>query len=235
MRGEHAHRPMIAKPSVGSSPRARGAPAPLGRRDRADGIIPACAGSTDKSLLHVGVYRDHPRVRGEHAVVGLDMGVASGSFPRARGARAGPPLLSGEQGIIPACAGSTTAGRTRAVVTRDHPRVRGEHCRMNRPSRSNRGSSPRARGARTLPRSGTDRKGIIPACAGSTPGRSLTYLGARDHPRVRGEHYDRALRRMIEQGSSPRARGAPRLRRVGAARRGIIPACAGSTLPDLRV
>ncbi len=53
----------------------------------------------------------------------------------------------------------------------------------------------------------------------------------RDHPRVRGEHPTDQSVYADGEGSSPRARGAPR--RAGGARfpHGIIPACAGSTRP----
>ena len=134
-------------------------------------------------------------------------------------------------GIIPAYAGSTTmdgkarqmrtgssphtrgARTTRSlcgVLSRDHPRIRGEH------------STPCAAHQRCL--------GIIPAYAGSTgtvPSRELAERGSsphtrgarsarpagtrqsRDHPRIRGEH----------ASSRPLPYADP----------GIIPAYAGST------
>ena len=53
----------------------------------------------------------------------------------------------GDDGIIPACAGSTSSLRRWVTSVWDHPRMRGEH---NWPLiwvRSNQGSSPHARGA----------------------------------------------------------------------------------------
>ena len=176
------------------------------------GIIPACAGSTVSNVFAAlqspgssphargapagraragSRTRDHPRMRGEHA-------------PRGRGPRRG-------QGIIPACAGSTSdetslrfcvmgsSPHARGALLscwsisprpRDHPRMRGEHL-------------VDLRERYRLP-------GIIPACAGSTPsvleiktasaGSSPHARGARrptqdavgtggDHPRMRGEHW----------------------------------------------
>ena len=57
----------------------------------------------------------------------------------------------------------------------------------------------------------------------------MRWSRSRDHPRVCGEHFGRALRACDPQGSSPRVRGTPcrDLRAVCAA--GIIPACAGNT------
>ena len=134
-------------------------------------------------------------------------------------------------GIIPACAGSTvalvvprsglagssphargalTSTRQREPTSRDHPRMRGEHSVDPLPTEVERG--------------------IIPACAGSTPsvleiktasaGSSPHARGALrssrrrspcggDHPRMRGEHTSSSATPV----SSPR----------------IIPACAGST------
>ena len=71
--------------------------------------------------------------------------------------------------------------------------------------------------------------GIIPAYAGSTwPGR-LFAVPAGDHPRVCGEHCHGLDDTGLQQGSSPRMRGAlqPPLRPVRVP--GIIPAYAGST------
>ena len=51
---------------------------------------------------------------------------------------------------------------------RDHPRVRGEHPGLELLEDRDRGSSPRARGARDRRRSIRSTMGIIPACAGST-------------------------------------------------------------------
>ena len=91
-------------------------------------------------------------------------------------------------GIIPACAGSTGAGRAFAVVHRDHPRVRGEHASTHSAGPVSGGSSPRARGAPTAVGTALVETGIIPACAGSTGCLQAARIKGRDHPRVRGEH-----------------------------------------------
>ena len=91
------------------------------------------------------------------------------------------------------------------------------------------GSSPRARGAQFGNALGVAPVGIIPACAGSTSPADRSPPGARDHPRVRGEHGRGRVLHVRAPGSSPRARGAPSHARAGARARGIIPACAGST------
>ena len=195
-------------------------------------IIPAYAGSTPSSLCHariglgssphtrgalsssmltVSTFRDHPRIRGEHAGVG-----ASGTA---------------RQGIIPAYAGSTMPPFTQPTqLLGSSPHTRGAllGCHSRPPVYV--GSSPHTRGARfgLIPRSAgrwdhprirgehsahllgdCRHAGIIPAYAGSTSpfpcipsiaeGSSPHTRGARiharqpatateDHPRIRGEH-----------------------------------------------
>ena len=66
-------------------------------------------------------------------------------------------------GIIPAFAGSTPLANVIKFDMRDHPRVRGEHARWNRSSKSCSGSSPRSRGAHGQGPAHRDGPGIIPA------------------------------------------------------------------------
>ena len=127
VRGEHSPSSRCRVTLGGSSPRARGAPG-RGVRGRRDlGIIPACAGSTHRGCGRGAPRWDHPRVRGEHPAADLEYVNSPGSSPRARGAPAIGVTLLGDQGIIPACAGSTSAEFELVRVTWDHPRVRGEH------------------------------------------------------------------------------------------------------------
>ena len=66
MCGEHLSSFSFSYPASGSSPHVRGARSRPCRPTPASGIIPACAGSTDKALYVVGQKRDHPRMCGEH-------------------------------------------------------------------------------------------------------------------------------------------------------------------------
>ena len=107
-------------------------------------------------------------MRGEHLVRYFSEVEADGSSSHARGAR---KLLGADHhplGIIPACAGSTGSTRLARWVTRDHPRMRGEHSSQIATLMGSLGSSPHARGALKKSEEGGDSKGIIPACAGST-------------------------------------------------------------------
>ena len=132
--------------------------------------------------------------------------------------------------IIPACAGSTRTISAAPEGCRDHPRMRGEHpvSAVNRTFAS--GSSPHARGARRRAGRSFRRRRIIPACAGSTAWKLPPEARARDHPRMRGEHFAVLTLLLVVLGSSPHARGARRVQGNRQALHGIIPACAGSTV-----
>ena len=213
----------------GSSPRARGALGGSCHVDLAGGIIPACAGSTNRGSQIVVEAMDHPRVRGEHRPGPPTREGKQGSSPRARGAPEHHLNDAADNGIIPACAGSTGVGSLWARWRRDHPRVRGEHPRGRYSASPRRGSSPRARGALGSGPPACLGTGIIPACAGSTRNTLPSVNRERDHPRVRGEHAATPRDPGQVMGSSPRARGAHLSSQGRPVDRGIIPACAGST------
>ena len=77
----------------------------------------------------------------------LSLPNSEGSSPRMRGAQSTAlPLLSAS-GIIPAYAGSTPFRLVGGAFLRDHPRVCGEHRKMQQAINAGKGSSPRMRGA----------------------------------------------------------------------------------------
>ena len=201
------HRPLRCR---GSSPRARGARYGKTSLILGLGIIPACAGSTGRPRARLSAPRDHPRVRGEHAVGRQEDRQSAGSSPRARGAHLAVVVDGDGAGIIPACAGSTPPQPSGPAGCGDHPRVRGEHARAALSPNTTPGSSPRARGAPRRQVRPEPRAGIIPACAGSTFSTAALPGHSRDHPRVRGEHVAESAVCEPLKGSSPRARGAPR-------------------------
>ena len=74
----------------GSSPHARGALVLEPRTGVGFGIIPACAGSTRRPPNAGIPDGDHPRMRGEHSLYGVENAKIEGSSPHARGARSRP-------------------------------------------------------------------------------------------------------------------------------------------------
>ena len=168
-------------------------------------------------------------MRGEHVYfLGVIRG-SLGSSPHARGTPARSTLLQTGDGIIPACAGNTIQWRMLVTLTRDHPRMRGEHTLADSASTVDWGSSPHARGT-PLRRSDRDKAlGIIPACAGNTSTLTTYFTSAWDHPRMRGEHCGYLSDVHPSLGSSPHARGTPGCSIPVDDAVGIIPACAGNT------
>ena len=168
IRGEHVDK-QLARPFFdGSSPHTRGALGPGARARGQARIIPAYAGSTLIPCSRATSSSDHPRIRGEHAPGSISL--VLGSW------------------IIPAYAGSTWWSPSRQPRTRDHPRIRGEHPASTMSACRGAGSSPHTRGAPGVDDVGLQGRGIIPAYAGSTPGRRGRVRHHGDHPRIRGEH-----------------------------------------------
>ena len=155
----------------------------------------------------LSIYRDHPRVCGEHASASGSAAGCAGSSPRVRGTHGHERDFRIGGGIIPACAGNTAWGRQRSCCRWDHPRVCGEHVRRMTIRALCAGSSPRVRGTLAGLRPDARRVGIIPACAGNTPMNSRQSGPWRDHPRVCGEHYASRIAAGSLTGSSPRVRG----------------------------
>ena len=152
------------------------------------GIIPADAGSTIGLCVRIIDSQDHPRGCGEH-----DHPVGSaerprGSSPRMRGALLLKHLLRVLVRIIPADAGSTTAGLHTFRQSWDHPRGCGEHWTAWHCVVPSGGSSPRMRGALEVVFLIGIIHRIIPADAGSTEDGYAFLSSPQDHPRGCGEH-----------------------------------------------
>ena len=95
------------------------------------------------------------------------------------------------------------------MITRAHPRVRGDVSENPWRRHLQKGSPPRARGRRAAARVTCGVRGLTPACAGTSRSR-----------------FTRCCRRL---GSPPRARGRPFGAVVGLRRNGLTPACAGTS------
>ena len=125
--GEHAIASVYDESIPGSSPRVRGTLCRPSRYRPDPGIIPACAGNTLSSRTWRRRTRDHPRVCGEHSTPKRLCVCDSGSSPRVRGTLHAEKALRVRHGIIPACAGNTIVENVVEELSRDHPRVCGEH------------------------------------------------------------------------------------------------------------
>ena len=220
-----------------------------------EGVVPAYAGSTARSAaslaaragssphtrgalprrpLTARLPQDHPRIRGEHLVVGDGALLREGIIPAYAGSTVIRVLTSElATGSSPHThtRGARSTWAATAATRGDHPRIRGEH----------RGQ-PHQRGPR-------DR--IIPAYAGSTRyqlSMALSAMGSSphtrgapsngprirsaisDHPRIRGEHSHSTCSSLLLSVDHPRIRGEHvRTPMAQIQCSGIIPAYAGST------
>ena len=107
MCGEHVSKDVLDRLKAGSSPHVRGTLRPCSVPARIGGIIPACAGNTREAGCKTPVFRDHPRMCGEHRVQKSGACVFGGSSPHVRGTRKPKLVPVVGLGIIPACAGNT--------------------------------------------------------------------------------------------------------------------------------
>ena len=209
-RGEHYNSLEGIAARSGSSPLTRGARGQGWPRRDTEGLIPAHAGSTRRRRWRLPVRWAHPRSRGEHGVVNVEVNGGGGSSPLTRGAQRLAELSNVGVGLIPAHAGSTYIGYLPVFYVWAHPRSRGEHTAASRARTADAGSSPLTRGALDLGGLVRPVEGLIPAHAGSTRTFSISTGRRRAHPRSRGEHLPRPRTSRAGPGSSPLTRGAQR-------------------------
>ncbi len=169
-------------------------------------------------------------MRGDHLAAPAGLWAGAGPPPRARGPPGRGGTAAAHAGTTPACAGTTLFHASTSALTRDHPRVRGDHGNWQCNQCSRWGPPPRARGPL---REGSWRQatpGTTPACAGTTVRASPHHLTAWDHPRVRGDHNSSAIHCTHQGGPPPRARGPRWAGPPMWPHAGTTPACAGTTI-----
>ena len=236
-RGVYGGTPCPASPTRGSSPLARGLPAPWRPCTSRRRIIPARAGFTGPAPWAGCGPPDHPRSRGVYQQSCSGPRLRSGSSPLARGLHGGDLHELSAQGIIPARAGFTRRSPTCTGGGPDHPRSRGVYADKWLIRTVHDGSSPLARGLRSPAGVEVVIVGIIPARAGFTVAGRRPRRVQMDHPRSRGVYWNAIWGAVSGFGSSPLARGLRATRNKDLISTRIIPARAGFTSrpswPDL--
>ena len=181
------------------------------RSSRTAGIIPAYAGSTEKLSEASGLlagssphmrgarrttrgqtasWGDHPRIRGEHRDVAVELLLLAGIIPAYAGSTQLPVCgflrLSGSS---PHTRGAPCGRALSSHRNRDHPRIRGEHRREDGARVDRLGIIPAYAGSTSLPlRTSGAVWGSSPHTRGARRRTSPSRSRARDHPRIRGEH-----------------------------------------------
>ena len=151
----------------------------------------------------------HLRTCGEHSCPHLLLLSSVGSSPHVRRTLHLDVCDRVVVRFISARVGNTAMSHAMTCATPVHPRTRGEH--------------------RARPRAILKSARFIPARAGNTPELDLLEVGHAVHPRTRGEHMTINIDSMVENGSSPHARGTPRAGGDGRLQQRFIPARAGNT------
>ena len=172
---------------------------------------------------------DHPRSRGENAVIALTVLAAIGPPPLARGELDPPPRRPARRRTTPARAGRTQASRPPGVWTSDHPRSRGENVSGGPAVGTCEGPPPLARGEPPGGRAGLGQRRTTPARAGRTSPTTRAESARPDHPRSRGENGATSPTSAPSGGPPPLARGEHRLAVGAAQHRRTTPARAGRT------
>ena len=218
--------------SIGSSPLARGTPAPVSVKVVRQRFIPAGAGNTGEIQNSTWSHAVHPRWRGEHRAPMVRVVKNNGSSPLARGTLPRAGRLLSFWRFIPAGAGNTMCRCSSMSGMPVHPRWRGEHCSTLAIIIDRRGSSPLARGTLRAEADRVRHHRFIPAGAGNTALAPLPSRSKPVHPRWRGEHDCPPYARRRSRGSSPLARGTPIGPSPYFSESRFIPAGAGNTGQD---
>ena len=132
-------------------------------------------------------------------------------------------------GIIPACAGNTSAHSSTCATSGDHPRMCGEHMSSSLLAPCLSGSSPHVRGTPTSLARKDEPSGSSPHVRGTLIVSSQHMPDTRIIPACAGNTYNLMFDLQPLMGSSPHVRGTLVLNWNSTILSGIIPACAGNT------
>ena len=191
LRGEHIQYGFKFNFTKGSPPPTRGTRTVGDGKKAYFGITPAYAGNTYSRYGITFSSKDHPRLRGEHELVKISEKIGAGSPPPTRGTLQNVDKLSIPVRITPAYAGNTFLRNPVRQVLQDHPRLRGEHKIAYVYCDADKGSPPPTRGTPKISKSVISPPRITPAYAGNTYVNNRAIIEDRDHPRLRGEHFQK--------------------------------------------
>ena len=171
------------------------------------GITPAHAGKSIRSVLPRKCCRDHPRTCGEKSPNMPRNPQITGSPPHMRGKERGSTSRQRRNGITPAHAGKSRLCHPVGFFLWDHPRTCGEKSTApGRPS-TRIGSPPHMRGKAEVDITEWPQNRITPAHAGKSVSIIIAVLMVADHPRTCGEKFLEVVQPLAAWGSPPHMRG----------------------------
>ena len=166
-RGERLRTTPRTKPSVGSSPRPWGTPAPARRPGPCRAV--------------------HPHARGERPTEDRHIMDYNGSSPRPWGTLGRVELEPLRRRFIPTPVGNASSTPSRKASTTVHPHARGERARLRAASRPRVGSSPRPWGTRRADPGRHQPERFIPTPVGNANAAQDAAHHGAVHPHARGE------------------------------------------------
>ena len=169
-------------------------------------------------------------MRGEKSQFAVNTHAPGGSPPLARGKEPCVPLVAGQKGITPACAGKSSTFSAMRRRRRDHPRLCGEKQSKILEKCGSSGSPPLVRGKVAARAVSAWRVRITPACAGKRTRCRNRLVPDRDHPRLCGEKGLAPGEPPTALGSPPLVRGKVFVEKQSENLTGITPACAGKSV-----
>ena len=159
----------LAPLNKGSPPPVREQPSVANKSLKYRGITPACAGTTFRVHNWCPRGEDHPRLCGNNSPLISVTSSSTGSPPPVREQPMQPFVWLKNQGITPACAGTTTTATESRRLPRDHPRLCGNNTGRHAAHEVAVGSPPPVREQLRHLHPHLGDRGITPACAGTTP------------------------------------------------------------------
>ncbi len=196
---------------------------------------PTCVGKTRHSYFRETGLQKHPHVRGEDFGVGVRVGSAGETPPRAWGRRGFRPLWRPHGRNTPTCVGKTRWYSDNHIKREKHPHVRGEDPTGEEQRSPLLETPPRAWGRQIRRRNFRNSTGNTPTCVGKTFACGSTSDAGWKHPHVRGEDSARPLPVTRMPETPPRAWGR-RFRRKGAhINNRNTPTCVGKTPESVEI
>ena len=117
----------------------------------------------------------------------------------------------------------------KSSISKDHPRIHGEHHHQMVRYLYTLGSPPHTRGTPRLNNIRASIGRITPAYTGNTDRNKEETDFIRDHPRIHGEHSVRMIPFEVALGSPPHTRGTPKIMAPRSCGMRITPAYTGNT------
>ena len=154
--------------SEGSPPHTRGQARSADLNKPRFRITPAYAGTSEHRWQRVRPIRDHPRIRGDKAILLFFHQACRGSPPHTRGQDKVHTPSGLTYGITPAYAGTSDSISGRSGDPEDHPRIRGDKVKDFAMSGRIWGSPPHTRGQVFKSSFSLNMFGITPAYAGTS-------------------------------------------------------------------